>query len=337
MSKSTGFNIKDPSLDVPEIPDPPKPEGVILPPKKLKAPRPPKIKDPSVSEVTRAKMSRVRRGQPKSKTTRLKMQVAREIQKMESEFSEEHVAAVRLAYTKEIYHRPGGIALLARHLNLNYPQVYKIVTDRIWRHSDKVGGEPFYGGCLHVIAGPMFSSKTSELFRLIRKAEREGISVLCVKPVVDNRHENTTIMTHDGRRRDAISVESSHEIKNLVTTHKVSLVGIDEVQFFDSDIPEVCNNLVMNNVDVYVAGLNQDYRGIPFGPMPLLLTTADTVDVRVAFCTTCGGPATKSQRIADSEEQVLIGGNSVYEARCRRHWSPQPVFSSDRRMESTED
>jgi len=326
LDPSTGFNLKDPGTDLPEMLDPPKPEGAELPPPgEAPAPTPARRSAPSLSDETRQKMSKVRKGKPKSAETRLRMEVSAEQRKGGCSFNWDHVNAIRKAYTNSLYHRQGGIALLARHLELPYNKVYKIVILSRW--SDGTSGdspEPFQGGYLHVIAGPMYASKSTELLRLLGRAKGEGREVLCVKPELDTRRDLSRVTTHSGRQMDAVRVGSSRELLSLVGERGVSVLGIDETQFFDKDLPEVCETLTREGVDIYACGVNLDYKGRPFGVMPILMAQADSIDHRVAFCTQCGHPATRSFRVPahDQGEQVQVGSNGVYEARCRLHWHP---------------
>lgn len=327
MNRHTGFNLKDPATEGPDIPDPPKPEGTQMPPLLVPPKRVPRPIDPSVTGITRDKMSAVRKGVPKSEDTRMKMSIAADAKRTASGFNWDHARAIRLSYLHETYHRPGGISLLARHLGLKYHQVYEVVKGLHWipQHLDK--GSPLRGGHIHVICGPMFSSKSSELLRLLRAAEKEGVKTLLVKPVLDTRYAVDYVVSHDGRRGEAVPVSTAQEIAVLVEKVGAKVVGVDEVQFFDSTIVQVCEALASQGVDVFAAGLDADYRGQSFGPMPHLFAVADTLDKRASICSTCGGIATRSQRVVDSQDQIVVGGRSAYEARCRKHWNPEPVFA----------
>jgi thymidine kinase len=187
-------------------------------------------------------------------------------------------------------------------------------------------------GWVEVIAGGMFSGKTEELIRRLRRATFAHQNVISIKPAVDDRSEG--IASHSGQSLDAITVPDAEAIRELAKDAEV--VGIDEAQFLEG-LDEVVQDLANAGKRVIVAGLDMDYRGIPFGPIPGMLATAERVDKLHAVCMSCGAPASRSQRISNSDKQVLIGADGVYEARCRAHWSPQPVFSSDRRMDQMED
>lgn len=182
-------------------------------------------------------------------------------------------------------------------------------------------------GTLEVIAGCMFSDKSSTLIRKLRRGKYEKKVVAAVKPVADTRYSETDIGSHNGIQFSAVPVTSSLDILDIPAVQSADVVGIDEGQFFDASIVEVCQVLVSQGKRVLVAGLDQDSTGRSFGPMPELMAQADVVTKLHAACTVCGSPASKSQRIVDSGEQVLVGGKDAYEARCRKHWSPEPIFA----------
>lgn len=189
-------------------------------------------------------------------------------------------------------------------------------------------------GWVEVVVGGMFSGKTEELIRRLRRASYAKQRVISVKPRIDDRYSEENIASHSGQEFEAVPVKSASEIMFLA--EEAHVVGIDEAQFLEG-VGEVVQDLAKKGKRVIVAGLDMDYRGMPFGPIPNLMATAEQVDKLHAVCTICGMPASRSQRISASDEQVLIGASGVYEARCRQHWSPQPVFSADHRMERTED
>lgn len=185
-------------------------------------------------------------------------------------------------------------------------------------------------GWVEVIAGCMFSGKTSELIRRLTRATIAKQKVVAFKPVVDDRHDTPNILSHEGFFQDrrefrAQPMASSEAI--LEASRDAEVVGIDEVQFFDAGLPDVVERLARAGKRVILAGLDLDYRGTPFGSVPELMARADDVDKTYAVCVICGASATRSQRIADSDEKVLVGAESVYQARCRGHWSPEPVLS----------
>ena len=181
-------------------------------------------------------------------------------------------------------------------------------------------------GSLEVVCGPMFSGKSEELIRRLRRAEIAGLRALIVKPAVDDRYDVGHVVSHGGAKMRAVTASSSLEVRRLVAGYEA--VGVDEVQFFDDGIVEVIAELVDRGVRVVAAGLAQDFRGLPFGPMPTLLAIADYVDKLEAVCHRCGGPATLTQRLVDgkpapfSGETVQIGALDSYEARCRACYEP---------------
>ncbi|WP_324716270.1 thymidine kinase [Carboxydochorda subterranea] len=178
-------------------------------------------------------------------------------------------------------------------------------------------------GRLSVICGPMFAGKSSELLRRIRRALHARRPVLLFKPWVDTRSHG--ISSHDGLLMEAHIVRSASEIAYLAGQAPNTLVAIDEGQFFDDGIAGVVVDLVERGHEVAVAGLDLDYQGQPFGPMPVLLALADEVVKLSAICVRCGADATRTQRLVDGQpagpgERVLIGGAESYEPRCLRCW-----------------
>jgi thymidine kinase len=173
------------------------------------------------------------------------------------------------------------------------------------------------GGCIEVVCGSMFSGKTEELLRRIKRARLARQHVVLFKPRIDNRYDEVKIVTHEGVNADAVPVASANELGALVPsgTH---VVGIDEVQFFSDEIVPAVERLANAGARVIVAGLDQDYRGVPFGPVPKLMAVAEYVTKLHAVCAQCGAPASRSQRIAATEGQLFVGGAAAYEARCRR-------------------
>ena len=183
-------------------------------------------------------------------------------------------------------------------------------------------------GRIEVIAGCMFSGKTEELVRRMRRATIAKQAVIAFKPLLDDRYTPEDISSHDGVTLHALPILSAADIRDQVGDAKV--VGIDEGQFLEG-LAEVAQDLAVAGKRVIIVGLDMDYRGVPFTPIAELLAVAERIDKLHAVCVTCGGEATRSQRIVDSEERVVIGAVNAYEARCRSHWSPKPVFS---RMDS---
>ena len=186
--------------------------------------------------------------------------------------------------------------------------------------------QPRGGGWLEVICGPMFSGKSEELIRRLRRAEIAGQRALVVKPALDDRYDVGHVVSHAGAKMRAVSSDTSREIPRLATGYDA--VGIDEAQFFDDGIVDAVDLLVRRGARVVAAGLAQDFRGLPFGAMPTLLCVAEFVDKLEAVCHRCGGPATMTQRLVDGEpapfggETIQVGALDSYEARCRGCFVP---------------
>jgi thymidine kinase len=185
---------------------------------------------------------------------------------------------------------------------------------------------PERGGWLEVVCGPMFSGKSEELIRRLRRAEIAGQRVLIVKPRIDDRYDVAHVVSHAGARMRAAAAGSPAEVLRLARGYDV--VGIDEVQFFDAGIVEVVHRLVARGTRVVVAGLDTDFRHEPFGAMPTLLAVAELVDKLQAVCHRCGGTATRTQRLVDGEpapfsgETIVVGALDSYEARCAACYEP---------------
>lgn len=177
------------------------------------------------------------------------------------------------------------------------------------------------GGWIEVICGPMFSGKSEELIRRLRLAQIAKQRVQIFKHAIDTRYDAEYITSHSDQKFVCTPVDTPEKIiANVRDTTRV--VGIDEAQFFESSITEVCERLANRGVRVIVAGLDQDYLGQPFGSMPQLLAIADSVSKNHAVCMVCGGPATKSQRITTQDGQVVVAAGETYEARCRSCFDP---------------
>ncbi|MBM4321044.1 MAG: thymidine kinase [Deltaproteobacteria bacterium] len=177
-------------------------------------------------------------------------------------------------------------------------------------------------GWIEVVCGSMFSGKTEELLRRVRRAQLARQLVQVFKPVLDRRYHETDIVTHEGRSIPSVPVSRATEILERVDA-RTRVVGIDEAQFFDEELVRVCEEMADRGLRVIVAGLDQDYRGRPFGPMPHLLCIAEYVTKNHAICVVCGNPANRSQRISGGQERVEIGAQDRYEARCRRCFYPE--------------
>jgi len=170
-------------------------------------------------------------------------------------------------------------------------------------------------GSVEVICGSMFSGKTEELIRRLRRAEFAKQRVEIFKPAIDTRYSEVEVVSHDHHSIISTPVDSSQNIPLMVGD--VDVVGIDEAQFFDEGIVDVCNRLANMGLRVIVAGLDMDFRGIPFGPMPTLMAISDDVTKEHAICMRCGNPAYVSHRLVADEKQVLLGEKDEYEPICR--------------------
>jgi thymidine kinase len=176
-------------------------------------------------------------------------------------------------------------------------------------------------GWIEVIAGSMFSGKSEELIRRLRRARIARLKVQVFKPEIDVRFSRDHIVSHSEMRHESSAVRTAHEILELLDP-ETEVVGIDEGQFFDNDLIDIVNQLAGRGVRVIVAGLDQDYTGRPFEPMPQLLAVAEYITKTHAICVRCGQPANYSQRIVEVEGQVVVGAGDAYEARCRRCFVP---------------
>jgi len=195
-------------------------------------------------------------------------------------------------------------------------------------------------GWIEVICGSMFSGKTEELIRRVRRAVIARQKVQVFKPAMDDRYVVEKVASHNGMHWEAIPVESTGEILGLITPD-TTVVAIDEAQFFDWTIADTCSRLADRGIRVMVAGLDMDFRGEPFGPMPLLMAQAERVDKLQAICVVCGVPASRTQRLIDGQPAwyddpvIMVGASEVYEARCRHcHQVPRGASTpSDRGKE----
>ena len=176
-------------------------------------------------------------------------------------------------------------------------------------------------GWVEVIAGSMFSGKSEELIRRLRRAKIARQKVQVFKPLIDARFSDNHIVSHSEMRHESSNIHSASEIRNK-TEPDTEVVGIDEGQFFDEKLVNVANELAQRGVRVIIAGLDQDYTGKPFEPMPQLLAIAEYITKTHAICMKCGQPANYSQRTFESEERVAVGAADKYEARCRACFVP---------------
>jgi len=171
-------------------------------------------------------------------------------------------------------------------------------------------------GWIEVICGSMFSGKTEELIRRIHRVEYAKQKIMVFKPIIDNRYDDNNIVSHSQMQAPSIPINNASEIYGYVTDD-VEVVAVDEAQFFDESLIGICNDLADRGIRVIVAGLDQDYKGNPFGCMPQLLAIAEYVTKNLAICLKCGNPANRTQRTIHSGEQILVGSTEAYEARCR--------------------
>lgn len=170
-------------------------------------------------------------------------------------------------------------------------------------------------GWIEVICGSMFSGKTEELLRRIKRAQYAGLKFEVFKPTQDTRYAEQAVVSHDENTVHSIAIPHSRMMRNIASD--VEVVAIDEAQFFDEDLPVVCQELAHNGVRVIAAGLDMDYRGIPFGPIPDLLAVAEYITKVHAICVHCGQLASHSYRKTTDQEKVLLGAQDLYEPRCR--------------------
>jgi thymidine kinase len=173
----------------------------------------------------------------------------------------------------------------------------------------------------------MFSGKTEELLRRTKRARLARQPVLLFKPRVDDRYDAVKVVSHEGLDADAIPVSTGAEILERVRASPgTAVVGVDEVQFFDDAIVSAVESLAAARVRVIVAGLDQDWRGRPFGPVPALMAIAEYVTKLHAVCARCGAPGTRSQRLVAAEGQLFVGGATEYEPRCRACFVPEQLL-----------
>ena len=172
-------------------------------------------------------------------------------------------------------------------------------------------------GWIEVVCGSMFSGKSEELIRRLRRCEIAKQKIIVFKPSRDTRYSENHVVSHNDSRIASIPVPDSQELYRRVPKD-VQVIGIDEAQFFDKGLPTVCEKLADEGKRVIVAGLDQDYRGLPFEPMPQIMAIAEYVTKSLAICVVCGNPANRSYRKVLSEERILLGATDVYEPRCRK-------------------
>jgi thymidine kinase len=190
-----------------------------------------------------------------------------------------------------------------------YKEFVMLYSEEVFKRRSELGGS------IEVICGSMFSGKTEELIRRLRRAQIARLKVEIFKPRTDNRFHETDVVSHDANSIHSTPVDNSSAI--LLLGSDVQVVGIDEAQFFDEELPNVCNILANRGVRVIVAGLDMDFKGKPFGPMPALMAIAESVTKVHAVCVKCGNPALYSYRLVSNSDTVLLGEKESYEPRCR--------------------
>ncbi|MFA6829235.1 MAG: thymidine kinase [Bacilli bacterium] len=179
-------------------------------------------------------------------------------------------------------------------------------------------------GWIEVITGPMFAGKSEELIRRIKTLSYTKMKIIAFKPAIDDRYDKTAIASHNGSKYEAYAVKDAKSLYEMIKPD-TQVVAIDEVQFFSKEIVGICEHLADRGVRVLVAGLDMDFRGEPFGPMPELLTRAEFVTKLTAVCTICGCAATRTQRLINGDPAsfddpiIKVGAKESYEARCRKH------------------
>ncbi len=198
---------------------------------------------------------------------------------------------------------------------------------------ESVAGENRHHGRVEVICGSMFSGKTEELIRRLKRAQFARQRIAIFKPKLDNRYSDVDVVSHDRNSFHSTPVDTSDMILKQAIGHDV--VGIDEAQFLDDNLANVCNTLANKGIRVIVAGLDMDFRGMPFGPMPALLSIADEVTKVHAICIKCGALAYASHRLVRNDQQVLLGEKTKYEPLCRDCF--QKAIAEDKRNAMSQD
>ena len=176
-------------------------------------------------------------------------------------------------------------------------------------------------GWIEVVSGPMFSGKSEELIRRLRRAKIARKRVQVFKPVIDDRYSGTEIVSHGDQRMESLAVANAKEIVEKLDW-RTQVVGVDESNFFGLELVEVATQLADTGKQVVIAGLDTDYLGRPFVPMPELLCVAESITKMLAICMRCGNPAKHTQRLVESSDLIVVGAAGMYEARCRRCFEP---------------
>lgn len=183
---------------------------------------------------------------------------------------------------------------------------------------------PLHVGWIEVVVGPMFSGKSEELIRRVKRALIANQSVMVFKPLIDDRYHASDVVSHDGKRTEAVPVRDATALKAALSNPLPQVVAVDEAQFFSSDLVPVLLQLAEQGVRVIAAGLDMDFRGEPFGLMPELLSRAEYVEKLTAVCPVCGAPASRTQRLVNGQPArfddpiILVGASEAYEPRCRK-------------------
>lgn len=191
-------------------------------------------------------------------------------------------------------------------------------------------------GWIEVVAGSMYSGKTEELIRRVRRAQYAKFKVQVFKPIIDQRYHQTNVTSHNQNQVEAIPLVSIHEVWNFLADD-TKVVAFDEGQFFTMELVQVCRDLAARGVRVIISGLDMDWKGMPFEPIPTLMAIAEDVTKHRAICTKCGELATYTQKIGgSSDSQIEVGSQDFYEARCRLHFKPK-VESRELKRETSLD
>ena len=171
-------------------------------------------------------------------------------------------------------------------------------------------------GWIEVVCGSMFSGKTEELIRRVRRVEYAKQKVQVFKPEIDNRYDDNHIVSHSRLMMPSENINKASDLLRLVE-EDTDVVAVDEAHFLDDEIVDICNQLADKGKRVILAGLDQDYLGRPFGPMPNLLAIAEYITKTMAICMCCGNPANRTERLINDDKRVIVGASDIYEARCR--------------------
>ena len=197
--------------------------------------------------------------------------------------------------------------------------------------------ETYHSGWIECITGSMFSGKSEELIRRLRRGIYAKQKVIVFKPAIDDRYHKEKVVSHNGNEIEAINISTAQEILNH-KLEEVNVIGIDEVQFFEDDIVNIVEKLAENGHRVIVAGLDMDFRGEPFKPMPKLLAVSEHITKLQAVCSVCGSPSSRTQRLINGEPAkeddpiILVGANESYEPRCRAHHIVAPSENEKEEM-----